>query len=44
MTYQYIVHLQFEGFGYTTVRSKPLAVEECAIGTLHVPDEELFSK
>ena len=40
-TYDDVVRLQFEGFGFKTFTTKPLAVDECTIGTFDVLDVNL---
>ena len=43
-TYDDVVGLQFEGFGFQTFTTKPLAVDECTIRTFDILDVNLESK
>jgi len=43
-TYDDVVGLQFEGFGFQTFTTKPLAVDERTIGTFDILDINLESK
>ena len=42
-TYDDVVGLQFEGFGFKTFTTEPLAVDECTIGTFDILDINLES-